>query len=74
MPLQFDRQEYDARLGKAQAEMGMRSLDALLLFKQESMYYLAGYDSTGFLTSQCLVLTGDGDLTLLTRSSLCNSD
>ncbi len=43
-------------------------LDALLLFKQESMFYLTGFDSFGFCFFQCLVLTSDGRLTLLTRA------
>ncbi|MGL5839850.1 MAG: M24 family metallopeptidase [Sphingorhabdus sp.] len=68
MPLQFQREEYSSRLNIICAELKASGLDGLLMFRQESMYYLTGYDSTGFLTFQCLVLTADGDLTLLTRS------
>jgi Xaa-Pro aminopeptidase len=48
--------------------MATRGLDALLLFKQESMYWLTGYDSFGYCFFQSLVLRADGDLVLLTRS------
>jgi Xaa-Pro dipeptidase len=68
MPLQFSRNEYARRIAATTAKLRSAGLDALLMFRQESMYYLTGYDSTGFLTFQCLVLTADGALTLLTRS------
>ena len=38
------------------------------MFRQESMYYLSGYDSFGYVFFQCLYLGADGTLTLLTRS------
>jgi Xaa-Pro dipeptidase len=44
-------------------------LDALLLFAQESMYWLTGYDTFGFCFFQCLVVKADGTMTLLTRSA-----
>ncbi|MEM6415987.1 MAG: Xaa-Pro peptidase family protein [Pseudomonadota bacterium] len=68
MPLQFERSEYSARREAAQERMRVAGLAGMLLFRQESMYYLTGYDSTGFLTFQCLLLTADGELVLLTRS------
>jgi Xaa-Pro dipeptidase len=43
-------------------------LDGLLMFKQESMYWLTGYDTFGYCFFQCLVLRADGDLVLLTRA------
>ncbi len=45
-----------------------RGLDGLLMFRQESMYYLTGYDTFGFCFFQCLFLGADGRLTLLTRA------
>ncbi len=45
-----------------------RGLDGLLIFRQESMYYLTGYDTFGYVFFQCLYLGADGTLTLLTRS------
>ena len=49
------------------ADLTGRGLDGLLMFKQESMYYLTGYDSFGYCFFQCLILGADGNLTLLTR-------
>lgn len=48
--------------------MKRRGLDALLMFRQESMYYLTGYDTFGYVFFQSLVLTADGRMALLTRS------
>ena len=45
------------------------NLDGLLMFQQESMYYLTGYDTFGFCFFQCLYLGVDGKLALLTRSA-----
>lgn len=48
--------------------MRREGLDALLLFAQESTYYLTGYDTSGFVFFQCGVLTADErPMTLLTR-------
>ena len=43
------------------------SLAGLLIFRQEWMYYLTGYDTAGFVFFQCLFLGADGRLILLTR-------
>ena len=48
--------------------MAARGLDGLLMFKQESMYWLTGYDTFGYCFFQCLVLRADGALVLLTRA------
>ena len=48
--------------------MQARGLDALVLFAQESHYYLTGYDTTGYVFFQCAVMTADdSEITLLTR-------
>ena len=49
--------------------MAAAGLDALLIFRQESMYWLTGYDTFGYVHFQALVLTADGRLALLTRSA-----
>ncbi|MBO0906395.1 M24 family metallopeptidase [Jiella sonneratiae] len=67
--LHFDKPEFDARRDRVLAEMANRKLDAMLLFSQESMYWLTGYDSFGFCFFQCLVLKADGQMQLLTRSA-----
>ena len=48
--------------------MAERGLHGLLLFRQESMYYLTGYDTFGYCFFQCLYLGADGRLVLLTRA------
>jgi Xaa-Pro dipeptidase len=68
MALHFDPAEYRRRLELSLTAMAGRELDALLLFKQESMYWLTGYDTFGYCFFQCLVLRADGDLVLLTRA------
>jgi len=68
MPLHFTQREYDERLSRTLAAMAEAGLDGLLMFRQESMYYLTGYDTTGFVYFQCLSLTGDGRMVLLTRA------
>jgi len=69
MALHFEREEYAARLDKLTASMAEEKLDAILLFAQESMYWLTGYDTFGFCFFQCLVVKADGNMTLLTRSA-----
>ncbi len=68
MALHFSRAEFEARRALALNTMSARGLDAILMFKQESMYWLTGYDSFGYCFFQCLVLRADGDLVLLTRT------
>ena len=69
MALHFERAEYDRRLSAARRALIARGLDGLLMFQQESMYYLTGYDTIGFCFFQCLYLGADGRLALLTRSA-----
>ena len=45
-----------------------QKLDALLMFKQESMYWLTGYDTFGYVFFQSLILDKSGNLILLTRA------
>jgi Xaa-Pro dipeptidase len=68
MALHFTHEEFAERRRRALAAIAARALDALLLFKQESMYWLTGYDTFGYYFFQCLVLRADGDLVLLTRA------
>lgn len=69
MALHFQRAEYDRRIKATIAAMEQQGLDGLLMFQQESMYYLTGYDTFGFCFFQCLYLGSDGKLALLTRSA-----
>jgi Xaa-Pro dipeptidase len=69
MTLHFERSEFDARRDRLIIEMAEKKIDAMLLFAQESMYWLTGYDTFGFCFFQCLVLKSDGSMVLLTRSA-----
>ena len=68
MALHFERGEFDSRIAAARKALAADRLDAVLLFAQESLYYLTGFDTSGFVFFQCAVLTAsDGPITLLTR-------
>jgi Xaa-Pro dipeptidase len=68
MALHFSREELAARRAASIAAMQKRGLDGLLMFRQESMYYLTGYDTFGYVYFQCLYLGADGRVMLLTRA------
>ena len=68
MALHFSREEFAERLYRTIEQLKNRQLDGLLMFRQESMYYLTGYDSFGYVFFQCLYLGVDGRLMLLTRA------
>jgi Xaa-Pro dipeptidase len=67
MALHFTPEEFAARRERTLAAMQADKLDALLVFAQESSYWLTGYDTFGYSFFQCLVLTADGSAVLLTR-------
>lgn len=68
MAIHFEEQELADRRARSCAAMNADDLDGLLMFRQESMYYLSGYDTFGYVFFQCLLLTQDGKMTLLTRA------
>ncbi len=68
MALHFSRQELRDRRDRTCAQLKQRGLHALLIFKQESDFYLTGYDTFGYCFFQCLCLGANGDVTLLTRA------
>lgn len=66
--LRFPAEEHRARLARTRAEMRRRGLAALLVFAQESHYYLTGFDTAGYVFFQAGVITADERPTvLLTR-------
>lgn len=69
MALHFTPTEFQDRTTRLLDKMAARKLDALLIFEQESMYWLTGYDTFGFCFFQCLLLRADGRMVLLTRSA-----
>ena len=68
MALHFSQDELKERQQATVKAMTAAGLDGLLIFRQESMYYLTGYDTFGYVFFQCLYLGADGKLTLLTRA------
>ncbi len=68
MALNFTEKEFENRKNKTLTSMKEQNIDALLMFKQESMYWLTGYDSFGFVFFQTLILKDDGEIVLLTRA------
>ncbi len=68
MSLHFTPEEFTERQHRTIEQLKSRQLDGLLMFRQESMYYLSGYDSFGYVFFQCLYLDLDGNLMLLTRA------
>jgi Xaa-Pro dipeptidase len=69
MALHFIRDEFAARQQRACAATAKVGLDGVLLFRQESMYWLTGYDTSGYSMFQGMYLRADGALCLLTRSA-----
>ena len=67
MPVHFSAEEMQSRRDQTASAVGAQELEGLLMFKQESMYYLTGYDSFGFSMFQCLVMDAAGRVALLTR-------
>ncbi len=66
--LPFSRAEHDARLARLRAALRERGQDAMLIFAQESHYWLTGYDTGGYVFFQCAVVTADErPVVLLTR-------
>mgnify|MGYP001303675211 FL=1 len=68
MALHFSKEEFEKRKLKTLQSMKEQSLDALLMFRQESMYWLTGYDTFGYVFFQTLILDQNGKVILLTRA------
>ena len=68
MGLFFTKEEFSSRKTKVLKSMKEQNIDALLMFRQESMYWLTGYDTFGFVFFQTLILDKKGNLILLTRA------
>jgi len=68
MALHFSKEEFSNRKNKVLKSMKEQNINALLIFRQESMYWLTGYDTFGYVFFQCLVLKDNGEIVLLTRA------
>ena len=68
MGLHFSKEEFSKRKIKVLQSMKELNLDALIMFRQESMYWLTGYDTFGYVFFQTLILNKNGNTILLTRA------
>ena len=68
MALHFSKQEFEKRKLATLKSMKEQNLDALLMFRQESMFWLTGYDTFGYVFFQTLILDQKGNIILLTRA------
>ncbi|MEE2599175.1 MAG: Xaa-Pro peptidase family protein [SAR324 cluster bacterium] len=68
MSLHFEIAEFNLRKNRLCELMAENELDGILLFRQESMFYLSGYDTFGYVFFQCLYMGLDGKMILLTRA------
>jgi Xaa-Pro dipeptidase len=68
MGLHFSEEEFKLRKSKVLNSMKEQNIDALLMFRQESMYWLTGYDTFGYVFFQTLILEKSGNTILLTRA------
>ncbi len=68
MGLHFSKEEFLNRKVKTLNSMKNEGVDALIMFRQESMYWLTGYDTFGYVFFQALVLDQKGNVILLTRA------
>ena len=66
MGLHFSEEEFKLRKFKVLNSMKEQNLDALLMFRQESMYWLTGYDTFGYVFFQTLILYKNGDIIFYT--------
>jgi Xaa-Pro dipeptidase len=67
--LPFSLDEYRLRIASTRAAMREAGLDALLLFQQESMYYLFGYDQIGYWVYQTILLPDEGEPVAVARKA-----
>ncbi|MCH9780275.1 MAG: Xaa-Pro peptidase family protein [Alphaproteobacteria bacterium] len=66
--LHFTPETFEKRQAELVRQMEKAGLDVLLVFRQETSYYLTGFDTFGYVFFQCLVFSTDGVLSLLCRS------
>lgn len=68
MAIHFSLDELQSRRDTVCRVLNERGLHGLLIFRQESSFYLTGFDTFGYCFFQCLYLGADGTVTLLTRA------
>ncbi|TIO38702.1 MAG: aminopeptidase P family protein, partial [Mesorhizobium sp.] len=65
--LAFPIVEFQRRLKAVRQEMAERRLDLLVVSTPENIYYLSGYHTVGYYSSQFLLVPSDGDPIHITR-------
>ena len=65
----FSAAEFAARRARVLREIAAAGLDGAIFFRQETLYWLTGFDSFGYVFFQCLLVRADGEETLLARSA-----
>lgn len=66
--LPFTQEEHLERQGRLRRRLVETGFDAMLVFAQESHFWLTGYDTGGYVFFQCAVVTADDrPIVLLTR-------
>jgi len=63
----FTTEEFIVRLRKVQSEMRNRGVDLILLHSPENIYYLTGYQTSGYFAYQVLCVPTEGMPVLLVR-------
>ncbi len=63
----FSESEFRSRVTAVQRKMRIAGLDALLVHTPENIYYLTGYETSGYFEYQVLVVPASGDPELLVR-------
>ncbi|PGH30680.1 hypothetical protein GX50_06544 [[Emmonsia] crescens] len=65
--LWFSEEELQERRNRALELMKRENLDGFLFTKQESLYYLTGFDTFGYVFFQAMYFHNDGRMRLITR-------
>ncbi|KAK3191824.1 hypothetical protein K4F52_002250 [Lecanicillium sp. MT-2017a] len=65
--LHFSEEEFQERRTRTLELMKREKLDGFLFTKQESLYYLTGYDTFGYVFFQAMYFHSDGRMRLITR-------
>lgn len=65
--LWFSEEEFKQRRERTLDLMKREGLDGFLFTKQESLYYLTGYDTFGYVFFQAMYFHSDGSMKLITR-------
>ncbi len=67
MELPFGPHAYAANLALLARDIQAQGLSAAILFDPENIYWLTGYRSIGYFTFQCLAVTAEGGITMVSR-------